>query len=218
MGTLAMLARRIPVLKMFFGDHVGDHRRYVGGLWDEMGRLQFDFLVSRGLKPEHHLLDIACGSLRAGRLFIPYLQAGHYLGIDKEEGLIQAGVANEVGEPLVAEKRPQFVVSRSFEFERFGVRPEFALAQSLFTHLTPEPIDLCFAKLRPVIADEGAFYSTWFIGEQPADNPAKDNDHARFYYTPAEIEGFGARHGFGMELIGDWNHPRGQQMVVFRPV
>jgi hypothetical protein len=42
------------------------HREYVGGLWEAMGKLQFDFLISRGLKPEHVFLDIACGPLRGG--------------------------------------------------------------------------------------------------------------------------------------------------------
>ena len=56
------------------------HRQYVGGCWDEIGRLQFDYLVSQGLRPNHYLLDIACGSLRAGIHFIPYLEPGHYLG------------------------------------------------------------------------------------------------------------------------------------------
>ena len=46
-------------------DQLG-HREYVGGLWDEMGKLQFDFMVSQGLSPEHTMLDIACGALRGG--------------------------------------------------------------------------------------------------------------------------------------------------------
>ena len=29
------------------------HRAYVGGLWDEIGNLQFEFLVAKGLRPEH---------------------------------------------------------------------------------------------------------------------------------------------------------------------
>jgi hypothetical protein len=27
------------------------HRRYVGGLWDEIGKLQLDFLINQGLRP-----------------------------------------------------------------------------------------------------------------------------------------------------------------------
>ena len=37
------------------------HRDYVGGRWEELGRLQFDFLCDHGLRPEHVLLDVACG-------------------------------------------------------------------------------------------------------------------------------------------------------------
>jgi hypothetical protein len=32
------------------------HRDFVGGLWDELGQLQFDFLKQHGL-PQHKLLD-----------------------------------------------------------------------------------------------------------------------------------------------------------------
>jgi hypothetical protein len=42
------------------------HRNYVGGMWEEIGKLQFDFLVQQGLKPSHCFLDIGCGSFRGG--------------------------------------------------------------------------------------------------------------------------------------------------------
>jgi hypothetical protein len=40
-----------------------DHRAYVGGLWEEIGTLQFEFLLRQGLAPSDCFLDIACGSL-----------------------------------------------------------------------------------------------------------------------------------------------------------
>jgi hypothetical protein len=43
-----------------------DHRAYVGGLWEEIGRLQFEFLLRHGLAPSDCFLNIACGSLRGG--------------------------------------------------------------------------------------------------------------------------------------------------------
>jgi hypothetical protein len=52
------------------------HREYVGCGWEFMGDLQFNFLISHGLKPYHHLWDIACGSLRAGVPLIRYLESG----------------------------------------------------------------------------------------------------------------------------------------------
>jgi hypothetical protein len=44
----------------------GQHRELIGGLGELMGDHQLQFLVDQGLKPEHRLLDIGCGSLRLG--------------------------------------------------------------------------------------------------------------------------------------------------------
>jgi hypothetical protein len=93
------------------------HRYYVGGMWDVNGKLQFDFLVQEGLKPEHSFLDVGCGSLRGGLYFIKYLDPGNYLGIDKEKKLIKIGIKKELGEVLLKEKRPEFLISDKFEFE-----------------------------------------------------------------------------------------------------
>lgn len=193
------------------------HRDYVGGLWDEMGRHQFEFLLAEGLQPNHYLLDIACGSLRAGVHIIPYLDNGHYLGIDKEEGLIKAGVEHELGLELRELKKPQFVVSSNFEFEKFGVQPHYAIAQSLFTHIPMSLIDICFKKCRQCIRDDGFFYATFFQADQEIDNPSQPHDHAFFAYTRQRMERFGTDNGWVAEYIGDWNHPRDQVMVRFRP-
>ncbi len=50
------------------------HRGLVGGLWDELGKLQLDFLTESGLKPSHKLLDIGCGCLRGGVHYVKYLE------------------------------------------------------------------------------------------------------------------------------------------------
>ena len=74
--------------------------------WDEIGKLQFDFLVRSGLQPHHYFLDVGCGSLRGGVHFIPYLETAHYLGIDKEVDLINAGIERELGHDLYESRRP----------------------------------------------------------------------------------------------------------------
>jgi SAM-dependent methyltransferase len=193
------------------------HRYYVGGLWNEMGRLQFEFLKSQGLKPEHVLLDIACGSLRAGVHLIPYLDAGHYLGIDKEASLIDAGLKKELGHSIAERKRPQFVVSANFDFAAFDKCPDIAIAQSLFTHLPPALIDDCFRKLRTCIRPGGRFFATYFEhdSDAPAANPEQPHDHHSFHYHRREIEAFGERNGWRTQYIGDWSHPRGQVIVCY---
>ena len=58
-----------------------DYREYVGTseTYDIGGAIQFNLLTTLGLREHHRLLDVGCGSLRAGRLFIPYLLKGSVL-------------------------------------------------------------------------------------------------------------------------------------------
>lgn len=193
------------------------HRHYVGGLWEEIGKLQFDFLVSQGLQPNHYLLDIACGSLRGGVYFIPYLETSHYLGIDKEKDLIVAGIEKELGMELYERKKPQLLVSRIFEFDRFNNPPDYALAQSLFTHLPAPLIEMCFQKLYQVIHKDGVFYATFFEVQDEVANPSEPHDQLTFSYTWQQMKDLSGGNGWRAEYIGNWNHPRGQVMVRYCP-
>lgn len=172
------------------------HRRYVGGRWDALGRHQLEFLRSRGLTPRHVLLDVACGSLRLGRLAIPYLEPGHYLGIEKEAALIEAGLRHELVPDLAASHRPELFVSDAFEFDRFSRHADFAIANSLFTHLPPELIRLCLERLRPRMAPDGVFFATYFEADRPTSNPDEPHDHRMFVYTRDEMRAFGVDHGW----------------------
>lgn len=196
------------------------HRNFVGGegvFWDEIANLQIAFLKSEGLKPNDMLVDIACGSLRAGRLFIDYLDAGNYLGIEKEVNLVIHGVAEELGVPAFVEKKPTFVISEYFEFNKFPYRPNYAIAQSLLTHLTAEDIYLCFKSLRKFISDNGLFYATFFETQSPVDNYSTSDALDCFFYTKNQMNVLAELAGWKMQYIGDWGHPRQQKMLKLEP-
>ncbi|MBW3554782.1 MAG: class I SAM-dependent methyltransferase [Gemmatimonadetes bacterium] len=229
---LAAVIRRFPHLLLplrraferFFSPPQGadgirkvGHRRYVGGRWDVLGREQLEFLKSRGLEPRHVLLDIACGSLRLGRHAIPFLEPGHYLGIEKEQELIDAGIRYELEPGVLESRRPELLASADFEFDRLSRAPDFAIANSLFSHLPPPLIRLCLARLRPFIRPDGVFYATFFEADRPARNPEQPHDHHMFVYTRDEMRSFGAANGWKFEYIGDWGHARGQVMAAYRP-
>ncbi|WP_062374936.1 class I SAM-dependent methyltransferase [Halomonas sp. KX33721] len=189
----------------------------MGGLWEEVGQLQFNFLVAQGLKPEHTLLDIACGSLRGGVHFINYLNPGNYLGLDKEQALINRGIEHELGKAEQSEKQPEFVISDCFEFDHFSKVPDYAIAQSLFTHLVEEDIKACLKNLKAFAGDKPlTFFATFFECETPQMGEMDtSHSHAKFEYTRAQMEQFGIEAGWQAEYIGDWNHPRGQKMVCY---
>lgn len=193
------------------------HRRYIGGKWKQLGRLQFAFLLHEGLRPDHRLVDVGCGSLRAGVYLIPYLKAGHYMGIDQEALLIRRGIEDELGRALYDAKRPEFVVSSGFEFEKFDDRPDFAIAQSLFTHLARQDIERCLGRLREVIKPNGRFYATIFEADAPVANPERSHPHRRYEYTASEMRTLARETGWEMTRLGGWEHPRDQKMLLFRP-
>jgi SAM-dependent methyltransferase len=63
---------------------VGNHLE-----WDTHGEYQKDFLISRGLKPNHRLLEIGCGTGRLARKVVPYLDFGNYCGVDISEAALE---------------------------------------------------------------------------------------------------------------------------------
>src|SRR2546423_1107802 len=159
-----VLWRRRWALQGDLGVEMVGHRAYIGGGWEGVGRLEFDFMVARGLRPHSVLLDIACGALRAGVQFIPYLEPGHYLGVEKEKALIRQGLEHELPPHVREQKRPELVVSGSFEFDRLSKRADYALAWSLFTHLTRNDLETCLRNLRAYVGSDHQFYATFLPG------------------------------------------------------
>ena len=115
------------------------YKAYVGppDRYDFMDATQFRLLTSLGLRAHHKLLDFGCGSLRSGKLFIPYLEAGNYFGQDPNQWLIEDGLKRELGEGIVDLKRPHFSNIDNFEVG-FNESFDFIVAQSIFSHTNLE--------------------------------------------------------------------------------
>jgi SAM-dependent methyltransferase len=191
------------------------HRAYVGGRWDEVGQAQLDFLIAQGLRPDHVLLDVACGSLRLGARAIRYLDPGHYLGLDREGSLIEVGIKAELPAGLLADKRPEFVVTDTFEVNGLSRQADFAMACSLFSHLVPADIDRCLQAMRLALKPDGRFFATFIRRPLLWRNPTRSNAFAAFAYSRSDMRRFGQRNGFRVDLpVPDW--PGEQEMAVFR--
>lgn len=204
------------------------HREAVGGLWEEIGKLQFDFLVEQGLKPFHYLLDIGCGSLRGGVHFIAYLEKGHYWGIDKNKELLDAGREIELTRYNLLDKAPTLIQMENFDFSVLKQQFEYALAQSVFTHLPLNNIICCIMNVERVLIPGGKFYATFFENPKgkfnldPILHPRSDGppfasyfDNDCYHYDFETFRWICKGTRLHVEYIGDWGHPRDQKMLAF---
>lgn len=130
---------------------------YVGppALWDVGGDSQFRLLTTLGLREHHRLLDIGCGALRAGRLFLPYLNRGCYFGIELNKWLVDDAIRHELGPEFVAMKAPRSSERAEFAATEFGVAFDFILANSVFSHAGPEMLEQALAQFGPSLAPGG---------------------------------------------------------------
>jgi SAM-dependent methyltransferase len=199
------------------------HRDFVGGIWDELGQLQFEFIRQEGLRPEHRFLDVGCGALRGGIHFIRYLHAGNYFGIDMNPSLIQAGRTIELVEAGLSDRHPHLLVNESFEFQKFGSRFPFALALSVFTHLGLNSIQRCLCNMAEALEPGGRFYATYFPA--PRLHCLQDVEHHGGVVSRCDSDPFHYHHSvfqflandlaLSLENRGEWGHPRGQHMLQF---
>jgi cyclopropane fatty-acyl-phospholipid synthase-like methyltransferase len=200
-----------------------EHRDLVGGLWDELGALQFAFLTAQGLTPASRLLDLGCGALRGGVHFVRHLDAGNYYGMDINASLIEAG-RRELAEAGLGGKRVHLLVSDDFELERFGTTFEYAIAVSVFTHLTMNHIVKCLAEVRRTLAPHGRFFASYFeaptraylaaLAHSPGDIVTSYCADP-YHYAFEEMQWMAGLAELNVERIGDWGHPRDQQMLAF---
>jgi len=164
-----MLGYVNPYLRPLTGDQIaaGQHRQAVGGMWDEIGRLQFNFLVARGLRPEHRFVDVGCGALRGGIHFVAYLAPGHYHGLDINQSLIDAGRL-ELSKARLDHRHAKLLVNDRFDLSPFGTKFDYGLALSVFTHIPFDSIVRCLSRVRDVLAPQGRFFATFFQSPRSA--------------------------------------------------
>ena len=142
-----------------------NYRGFVGReeQYDLIGAMQFNLLTTLGLRDYHKFLDIGCGSLRGGRLFIPYLNKGCYCAIEPEKWLVEDGFNNEIGVSIIEIKAPRFVHSFDYPVDSFGEKFDFILAQSIFTHAPQEDIVKCMKKVQQNLVSPGGLLAATFI-------------------------------------------------------
>ena len=194
------------------------YRAYVGPPqdYDLIAAMSFNLLTTLGLRQHHTLLDVGCGSLRIGRLLIPYLNAGNYFGIEPNQWLVEEGVRKEIGEALLQIKRPKFFYSDSPEaLILTEASIDFALAQSIFSHCGIDLINRWLSGISQLLAPTGALLATFLPSE-------KDSLLTGWIYPDCvsfrttTLGRLAAEANLGFEIL-DWKHPRQTWALFAKP-
>jgi len=191
------------------------YRAFVGATetYDIFAHMQFSLMTLLGLRQEHTLLDIGCGSLRAGKLFIMYLLPDRYFGIEPEQWLVEDGINREIGQELVSRKRPRFLFDSNFSCTSFGESFDYVIAQSIFSHASQAQIRRCLSQVRAVMKSTSMFAASFVQG---------DDDYSgdrwvypeTIRYRAATMERLAREAGLACRQL-DWFHIGGQTWFLF---
>ena len=191
------------------------YRAYVGPPedYDLIAAMAFNLLTTLGLRQHHSLLDVGCGSLRIGRLLIPYLNRGKYFGMEPNEWLVDEGIRRELGETSVQIKRPTFIFSDSPDtITQAKTAFDFAVAQSIFSHCGLDLIKGWLSAISRSLAPDGALVATFLIGEEDSAKTGWIYPDC-VNYRPGTLERAAKAANLRFEIL-DWKHPR-QSWALF---
>tara|TARA_B110000046_G_C13017391_1_gene409482 strand:+ start:3284 stop:3910 length:627 start_codon:yes stop_codon:yes gene_type:complete len=182
--------------------------------WHDSADWQFNALTNYGLKSHHKLLDVGCGPLRLGLKAIEFLEDGNYCGVDAYKKYIDLG--DNLTAYLEIKNKYQTIHTTLFEFDKFNLKFDYAFAQSVVTHLSPEQIKLCLSNMKKVMNKGGQFLFTY-----------NTHPYSRgiLYYDLPMVAPVGCDEEFlesvavenGIEFIPlDYSHASKQKVAIFK--
>lgn len=174
-----------------------------GDEWESHGLLQLEFLIERGMKSHHKLLDVGCGPGRAARRFVPYLNPGKYWGCDISPECLAHASALAVAEGWDS-KRPVFIKNGDLDLipadvpedDRGGAPFDYVFGHSVFTHLPEEQIDKMVSNAAKLLAVGGQLLFTYKRGDS-----AERTGLKQFRYSDATFQKIAESHGLKFQAL-----------------
>jgi hypothetical protein len=199
------------------GLQAGDrhYRSYVGipAHYDLTAASTFSMLMLLGLRQHQRLVDIGCGSLRTGRLLIPYLNPGSYLGVEPDEWLVREGIRHELGADISKVKRPRFLVT--YVPEALSQQPpsHFVPANSIFSHASQPQIREWLRSLARHLTPYGLLAATYVCGSE--DYTGQESVYPACIRCRTEtMQALAEECSFRFVPL-DWRHLHGQCWALF---
>jgi SAM-dependent methyltransferase len=171
------------------------------GKWTELQDYQISFLKKMGLRPHHHLLDIGCGPISGGLVTIPYLETGHYVGIDIRKKAIAEALVQVSKNKLIL-KEPSLYVSTTFGADELGERQfDYIWASQILYHIPKTLIDTLFLQIARRLKPGGRFYGD--VIEYPGFRDGMSWHEFPFIaHSPDTLHEVACRAGLALAYIG----------------
>jgi cyclopropane fatty-acyl-phospholipid synthase-like methyltransferase len=126
---------------------------------------QIDFLRREGLEPQHHVVDIGCGTLRGGIPLIRYLDVGHYYGIEARPHVLDEA-KKELTEQKLSDKSPTLIQASVLDQLSLGRHFEFIWAFSVLIHMDDANLRGCLDFAHRHLTRGGRFFANVNIGRR----------------------------------------------------
>lgn len=135
-------------------------------------------MVWAGLRPDHDLLDVGCGSGRIAVALVDYLtDEGSYTGFDVVDDAVEwcrteitarhPNFTFDLVDVHSGFYRPEGSVSPvDFRFPYADDSFDFVTLTSVFTHLAPDAVDAYAAEIARVLRPGGRCFATFFLGNE----------------------------------------------------
>lgn len=137
-------------------------------LWQMKRAFQIRFLRAIGLRPNHYLLDLGCGTLRGGIPIIEYLEPGHYYGIESRRKALQEG-HQELAENGLEDRVPQLLCVEDLRDCDLGRRFDIIWAFAVLIHMTDEILERALMFVSRHLEANGSFYGNVHVGDASQD-------------------------------------------------
>jgi SAM-dependent methyltransferase len=209
--TLKLIRRRIYCLRAFVP---GLRRRHqleelVGplGFWDALQAYQLNAVMRLGLLPGHTMLDLGCGPLQGGEVFIKYLDPQRYVGVDHRLECIKAG-EEQVARHRLADKKPVLLHSETFGEREFGPMTfDFIWASQILYYFDAPTMHRLFEVIAPRLNRDGIMAGD-ILG------PSSDRSFLRPPFPPVHtvesLDAIAGDHGLRVVALGpiqDFGYP-----------
>lgn len=203
------------------------HRSLVGLAWDTMGNLQLKILRDHGLRPDHKVLDIGCGCLRAGVKIIAYLEPDNYYGIDARQPLLNVGYRRELAKLGLEGRmnRDNLCTSAVAEHARLAEGSiDYGLCIQVMTHYPLNYLRTVLENAAKYFKPGGRLFVSFY--EVPEDEPFakaflnKAGMRTRAHKPPyhlrrRDMEYMAQGTVWTPEYIGYWGEPDGQYLMAY---